>query len=411
VSGLKDSSIGGSGIGATTIDETAASLDLGTLYALSLGTFAVGTEGFMIAALLPTIASSVAVSIQAAGQLVTIFALVYALSSPLLTALTARVPRRKLLILALGGFGLANLLAAAAPGYWSLAGARVLLAFAAGLYVPNANALAGVLAPAHHRGRALGIVNGGITLAIAIGVPLGALVGTHLGWRSTFLGVAVLSVIALVVLAARLPRVIEAAPPASLGARLAVICAPAVLPTLLTTTLWAVGAYTVYTYISPLLTAAAALSASQIALVLVTYGVAALVGVTIGGAGVDRYGSRNVQAVALPVMAISFMGLTVVALLHKPFASLSIVALVIFWAASAWSFFPAQQSRLIGIVGNASIPVILSLNASFMYLGFALGAVLGSVVIGLFGVAWIGLAAALCIIAAMAMSRFARRQR
>src|SRR6185437_16220392 len=94
----------------------------GALYALALGTFAVGTEGFMIAAILPTISDSLSVTVAAAGQLVTIFALVYAVSSPILTALTASFGRRTLLMGSLAAFALANLVAAAAPGYWSLAG-------------------------------------------------------------------------------------------------------------------------------------------------------------------------------------------------------------------------------------------------------------------------------------------------
>src|SRR5277367_2286085 len=106
----------------------------GVLFALALGTFAVGTEGFMIAAILPAISASLAVSVPTAGQLVTVFTLVYALSSPILTALTAVHDRKTLLLSSLGAFGVANLLAAAAPSYWALIGARVLLAIAAGLY-------------------------------------------------------------------------------------------------------------------------------------------------------------------------------------------------------------------------------------------------------------------------------------
>ncbi len=116
--------------------------DRGSLYTLALGTFAVGTEAFMITAILPQIARSLGTTVGAAGQLVTIFALTYALSSPLLTALTAAWPRRRLLMLSLAGFAGANLIAVAAPGYWFLAAARILLALAAGLYVPNANAVA-----------------------------------------------------------------------------------------------------------------------------------------------------------------------------------------------------------------------------------------------------------------------------
>jgi predicted MFS family arabinose efflux permease len=398
------------GLPAETKSMADPAMNRAALYALALGTFAVGTEGFMIAALLPMISRSVSVSIQAAGQLVTVFALVYALSSPILTALTASMSRRRLLMVSLAAFVAANFVAALAPDYWSLAAARVLLALSAGLYVPNANALAGSLAAPHHRGRALAIVNGGITVAIAIGVPLGAFVGAHFGWRATFVGVALLSIVALAVLGALLPRDIVATAPVGLRDRLAIIAVPSAFPTLLTTTLWAVAAYAVYTYISPYVSAAANLTPGQIGFVLMIYGVSALIGVTVGGSGVDRLGPRKVQALALPIMAMAFVGLTVIGLIHGPYAIFAIVLAIVVWGISAWSFFPAQQNRLIGIAGLANTPVILSLNASFMYLGFAVGAVLGSLVISVVGVAWIGLAGATSLIAAMAMSRFAWRR-
>src|SRR6202140_2585196 len=119
----------------------------GPLACLALGPFAVGTEGFMIAAILPGIATSLSVSVQMAGQLVTVFTLVFAVSSPILTALTGRVPRRKLLLMSMGLFALGNIAAASASGYWSLLLARTILALAAGVYGPNANALAGVIVP------------------------------------------------------------------------------------------------------------------------------------------------------------------------------------------------------------------------------------------------------------------------
>ena len=177
----------------------------GPLFALALGTFAVGTEGFMIAAILPAISQSLSVSIGAAGMLVTVCSLVYALSSPLLTALTARIRRRTLLVASLAAFVLTNLVAAIVPGYSTLVVARVLIALA-GLFVPNANAWAGAMVHPSRRGRALAIVNGGITVAVAVGVPLGAVVGAHLGWRATFVGVALLSSVALAILALKLPR-------------------------------------------------------------------------------------------------------------------------------------------------------------------------------------------------------------
>lgn len=376
----------------------------GALYALALGTFAVGTEGFMIAAILPTISDRLSVTVAAAGQLVTIFALVYAVSSPVLTALTASFGRRMMLMGSLVAFALANLVAAAAPGYWSLAAARVLLALAAGLYVPNANALAGALVEPARRGRALAIVNGGITVAVAVGVPLGAFVGAHLGWRATFVGVAGMAVLALAVLAINLPRNLTASPPASLRSRLAIIAHPGAFPVLLTTTVWAIGAYTVYTYISPFLTVATGITTEHTGFVLTLLGASAVGGVTLGGMGNDRYGARRTQAMTLPLMALAFTGLTVAALMLAPHALVAVIPLVSLWGLSAWGFFTPQQARLMGVVGAANAPVALSLNASFMYVGFSLGALLGSFVISSLSVAWIGAAGAVCVAAAAVIS-------
>jgi predicted MFS family arabinose efflux permease len=362
----------------------------GALYTLALGTFAVGTEGFMIAAILPSIADSLKTSIQAAGQFVTIFALTYAVSSPLLTV--------------------ANLIAAAAPGFWWLAAARVLLAFTAGLYVPNANAVASALAPPAYRGRALAIVNGGITVAVALGVPVGAFVGAHFGWRATFLGVAALSSLAALVLTIRLPSEIPGGAPASIKARLAVITVPGMFSALATTTLWATAAYTVYTYVTPFLASATNLTAGDAGWVLMLLGVCAIGGVSLGGYANDRFGTRRAQAVAMPLSAASFAGLTVAALLWAPHALTPILVLVALWGLSAWGFFPPQQARLVSVAGASHTPVALSLNASFMYLGFSLGAALGSLVILLTSVAWIGVAGAACMVCAMAASALAWRR-
>src|ERR1700721_1756676 len=95
-------------------------LSMGRLYWLALGTFAIGTEGFMIAPLLPDLAADLSVSVVAAGQLVTVFALTYAFSSPILTALTGSMNRRRLLILAMVAFALANLVAWSAKDYQAL---------------------------------------------------------------------------------------------------------------------------------------------------------------------------------------------------------------------------------------------------------------------------------------------------
>jgi len=148
------------------------------LYWMALGTFAIGTEGFMIAPLLPSLAEDLSVGLVAAGQLVTVFTLSYAFSSPILTALTGGIGRRNLLIVCMAGFAAANVVAAVATSYWMLMAARILLALASGLYVPNANALAGAVVAPEKRGTALSIIAGGTSIAVALGVPISAFIGT-----------------------------------------------------------------------------------------------------------------------------------------------------------------------------------------------------------------------------------------
>lgn len=377
----------------------------GALYWLALGTFAVGTEGFMIAGLLPTIATDLAVKVSTAGQLVTIFALAYAVSSPILTAVLGGLDRRRLLIFSLGAFAAANLVAASAHSFWTLACARILLALAAGLYVPGANALASVLVAPERRGRALAIVNGGITIAIAVGVPIGALIGERLGWRTTFVGVAALSALATAALQFGLPpRIGVGLHTASLRERLAVARRPAVAHALTTTTLWAIGAYTVYTYLAPFLKNATVVSAPQVSMILFGWGLSAAVGVTLGGMFSDRNGPRAVHIPALVILALSFVTLSACAHFLLPVAAtLPICVAIILWGVSAWSFYPPQQARLIGLVGVKAAPIALSLNASFMYLGFSLGSAIGSVTLTLANTQSLGYVGALFEVGALVL--------
>ena len=150
---------------------------LSSLLWLTLGAFAIGTEGFMIAGLLPALARDLNVGLPAAGHLVTAFSLAYAIGAPVMAVLTAGLERRRLLAVAMGGFSLANLLAALAPGYAGLLVARLLLALSAASFMPAASGYAAALGGPERRGRALSMVTTGLTLAIIAGVPLGVLVG------------------------------------------------------------------------------------------------------------------------------------------------------------------------------------------------------------------------------------------
>jgi predicted MFS family arabinose efflux permease len=376
------------------------------IYWLAVGAFAIGTEGFMISPLLPGLASDLQVRIETAGQLVTAFALAYGLSSPVLTALTGSINRRSLLVGSMIAFTLSNVLAFLASSFETLMAARILLAFSAGLYVPGANALAGSIVAAERRGSAIAVVNGGITVAIALGVPLGALIGHSLGWRMTFAGVAVLAAVSTAGLFFGLPRDIGAGiPVASLRERIGVARRPVVLLALLTTMLWAAGAYTVYTYLSPFLGSVTAMTGAQIGLVMFLWGVAAAVGVATGGSLSDRWGPMRVIVPAIGLSGLAFASLSASAVWLRPSGAVAPVLIaVVVWGVAHWAFYPAQQARLVDIAGVKVASIVLSLNASFMYVGFSIGAALGAFTLVHAGVSRLGWVAGLCELLAAALT-------
>jgi predicted MFS family arabinose efflux permease len=370
---------------------------------IALGTFATGTESFMIAALLPGLARDLSVTLMTAGQLVTAFGLTYAISSPILSALTAGVGRRNLLLMSMAAFAVANFFASTATDYWQLLTARILLAVAAGLYVPSASALAGAIVAPERRGTALAIVNGGTSIAVALGVPLGAMIGHVLGWRMTFVGVGIMASIAIAGLFFGIPRGVDnglSVP--SIRDRLTVVRQIPLLTGFLVTMLWATGAYTVYTYFTPYLTTVTHIDGAHVGMAFFVWGVSAVVGLFLGGTLSDRFGSRAVMIPAFAFLTLSFVGLSAIGhYLSGPDALAPVAAAIVIWGLAAWGFFPAQQSQLMQVAGLTTASIALSLNASFMYLGFSLGAMLGSLVLLHASVATLGLVGAVCEIAAV----------
>ncbi|MCW8281525.1 MFS transporter [Agrobacterium sp. InxBP2] len=378
---------------------------------LALGTFAIGTEGFMIAPLLPTISADLGMSLSATAMLVVVFTLVLALSSPIATVITGGLRRRDTLLLAMMLFTGGNLVAAFAPGFGTLIFARILMAVAAGLYAPNANALAGMIVPAEKRGRALAIVSGGMTIAIALGLPLGSIIGHAFGWRSTFLMVAATGAAAIIGILAGVGRNAGAHMViASLDERIGVIRQAPVLKLLSVTLFWSMGAYTAYPYIAPYLSQTLGLADRGIAATVTLWGVFAALGVFTGGALNDRFGSLKVAKLSLIALALSFAALAVATVLPDMGAVLLALLAVAGWGFSVWSFFPAQMARLIVAGGQSHASVALSLNTSTMYLGFSIGSAIGAGIIAIGNVWMIGAAAAVMELVALALDEIWKRR-
>ncbi|MEU8325427.1 MFS transporter [Nonomuraea sp. NPDC048881] len=352
---------------------------------LALGTFAVGTDAFVVAGFLPDLAASLEVTEGAAGQSVTVFAVAYALSSPVLATVAARVPRRALLVTALVVLGLANLGSALAPSFPVLVVSRVLAAAGAAAYTPGAGAVAAVLVRPELRARALAVVVGGLTVATALGVPLGDLAGERLGWRYALGAVAVACLAVAAGVYAIMP-VLPGAPRVPLRARLEVLRRPAVTAILPLTVLGMAGSYTVYAYSVPALRA---VGVEGTAGMLFLYGLGAVLGNLAAGYATDRWGAHRVLPVAYLVMAVSLGllawmaaagpadGPAVGAAAGTAVGTVALVGvLVLAWGASSWCQTPPQQHRLIAAAPGEA-PLVVSLNSSAIYAGIGAGTLLG----------------------------------
>ncbi|MEV6279813.1 MFS transporter [Nocardia sp. NPDC051832] len=360
---------------------------------LAVGTFAVGTDAFILAAFLPDLAAALDVSTASAGAAVTVFATAYALLSPVLATVTAQLPRRALLVTALVVLGLANLGSALATSFAVLLATRVLAAVGAAAFTPNAGAVAAALVRPQARARALAVVVGGLTIATALGVPLGGLIGHWLGWRSALVAVAIVCLLAAAGVAAWVPFLPGSAP-VPLATRLAVLRNRSVAKVLPLTVLGMGAAYVVYAYSVPAL-AGLGIEASDTASVLALYGFGAVAGNFASGFATDRWGARRVLTAGYLVMA-SALGLMAVLAATGFGAPWIVGALAAAWGAASWCQTPAQQHRLLEAAPQDA-GVVVALNASCIYVGIGAGTLLGGAVIeqGTTAVFAVGAAAAL----------------
>jgi predicted MFS family arabinose efflux permease len=374
---------------------------------LALGSFAVGTETFVVAALLPSLASDLAVTVAAAGGIVTVFALGYAVGSPVLSVLAANVERKRLLIACLIVFALGNLAAATAQSLAGLMAARVVLAFAAGLYIPTANAVAAAVAGPQRQGRGIAIVVGGMTVAVALGVPLGAWLAAHATWRASFVLVAVASVIAALGLVIGLPRDLPRGT-STLQQRLDVARRPDILRGLAVTLAFSAGVFELFTFLAPLLSGPAGLDAQGISAVLFLFGIGAAAGNLIGGNAADRFGALRTVRIGLTGLIVLLVAVALAASTQHPLASPAIIALVALWGVLGWMTYSAQMTHLVRLA-PALGSVSLSLNSSAFYVGVAGGSAVGGLLLSVGTIADLAWFAAAMQIVALAIAGWPRR--
>lgn len=349
------------------------------LIALALGGFGIGLTEFLIAGLLPQVASSLAVSEAAAGWLISGYALSVAIGAIALTAATTRLPRKQVLVGLVALFVIGNLLSALAPNYPVMMLGRVVAALCHGSFFGIGSLVARSLVAPERKSRAVAVMFAGLTLANVLGVPFGALVGERWGWRAAFWAVTAIGVLALAGIAALVPaRPTEtghsaSTPAAGLRAQFRAFRSWQVWLTLTATGLGYGGMFGAFSYIAYTFTEVGGFSSGDVAWLLMVYGVGLVAGNLIGGRAADRNRDR--------ALVLALLGLTVTLavfglLAASPTAS---VLLVFLMGLFGFAAVPGMITRVTDVAHGAALAA--SANVSASNVGNALGAWLGGLAI------------------------------
>jgi len=373
------------------------------VYVLGLSIFAQGTSELMLAGLLPQVADGLHVSIPTAGLLISAFAIGMLVGAPVLAVLTLRWPRRATLLGFLGIFAAAHVVGALAPSYQVLLASRVVGAFVyAGFWAVGA-VTAMSLVPADARGRAMSVVAGGLTVATLLGVPAGTALGQHFGWRSVFWVLAALAVAAMVGVRATLPAGRpDAAKLPRVADELRTMTQPRLWLTYGTTALATGSVLVIQSYVAPLLTETAGLTAGWVPVVLALSGIAGVLGIAAGGRTADKHPIRTLHVGLGATVAVA----VAIALLAG--SAVLAVVFVVLLGATGFVVNPALNTRVFAVAGGAPT-LATATNVSAFNVGITVGPWLGGLAVGTGAgyavLGWIGAALAALAIGTVLLAR------
>ncbi|MFD3497955.1 MFS transporter [Streptomyces sp. NPDC058676] len=373
---------------------------------LAAGTFLIGTDVFVIAGMLPQISDSLNVSVSAAGQLMTVFSVGYAVLGPLLAAPLSRRSPRVSLTAALVAVALGNVLCAVADSLPTAMAGRLLVAAGASQFTPHACSLAAALAPQGRSGKSLALVTSGLVMGSVVGVPAGTWAADAFGWRPTLTVLAAGTAAVAVPLAAGLRGVGSEHTAYRPREGLAALRGPLVRMVLTVTIFAVIAEYAVLTYAATVFAEATAEDGTRLAVLLFAFGLGGLAGNALAGAYMDRPAGRRLVLVSVAGMTVTFLAMTQ---LGGSFPG-ALVAMVL-WGVTGWMYAAPQQHRLLRLAGPAG-PLAVSLNSSVIYVGAALGGAVGGLLLGQVAPHRLPLmAAVLCALAVVAELRLLRKDR
>jgi predicted MFS family arabinose efflux permease len=338
---------------------------------LTLGTFLMSTTEFMIAGLLPEMASDFDVSLSTTALLITAFAVGMIVGAPVMAVATLRLPRRAALVIALAVFAVGHVIAALSSTLEVVLVARVLTALVTGMFWSVAAVVATTAAGPAASSKALGLLMSGTGLATVIGVPLGSLAGQVVGWRGSFWGLAILSAVSAAVLARFVSKDDRAQAP-SIRSEIATLRNGRLWLALSAAVVVTGGWIAVFSFVAPLLTDHAGISAAFVPLALVGFGIGALVGTNVGGHFADHNPVRTflVSAILCTVVLV-----LLVALSGNPVIA---VVLVVLLGVVGMSVPPVASGLAVRYASEAPT-LAAALSVSAFNLGIALGSWAGGI--------------------------------
>ena len=344
------------------------------LLALALSAFAIGTTEFVIMGLLPEVAGDLQVSIPSAGWLISGYALGVAIGAPIMALLTAKLPRKKTLILLMIIFIIGNVLCALAYSYNLLMMARVVTALCHGAFFGIGAVVAASLVAPGRQASAVALMFTGLTLANVLGVPLGTWFGQLFGWRATFWGVAIIGVLAFIALIVSLP-VNKEEKPVHLASEVSALANGKLWLSLLMTVFFAAAMFALFSYIAPLLLQVTGISDRGVSWTLFLIGGGLTVGNILGGKLADWKVSFS--------LILSFSLIALFSLLFSWTShALWLAEITLFlWAMATFATVPGLQINVVRH-GKEAPNLVSTLNISAFNVGNALGAWIGGAVIG-----------------------------
>ncbi|MED2940979.1 MFS transporter [Bacillus swezeyi] len=375
------------------------------LLALAVSAFAIGTTEFISVGLLPLIADDLHISVTTAGLTVSLYALGVTFGAPVLTSVTSRMSRKTLLLLIMVIFMIGNGIAACAGSIGVLLAARVLSAFSHGVFMSIGSTIAASLVPENKRAGAISIMFTGLTVATITGVPIGTYIGQQFGWRSAFIAIVAVGVIAFFANSILVPADLTKGARTTFRSQFQLVTNGRLLLLFIITALGYGGTFVVFTYLSPLLQHVTGLKEEAVAIILLVYGAAIALGNIIGGKAANQkpldalFYMFMAQAVVLFILSVA-----------APFKTAGLITIILM-GFLAFMNVPGLQVYVVMLAERfvpGAVDVASAVNIAAFNAGIAIGSYVGGIItesIGLIHTPWAG---ALMVLGAVVLTGWSR---